>query len=207
MADRRKVLEGIINSPDPAVTARDRLDALARLDESAPAPDAVAKLLAEIPDEEALDAELDSLLAPDIFETAVSGTGWPDFGELIRAEVERRAAELADEERLQLLVEERARQLAAELYVGAGLDSITQTLESVSDEAERADTLGEPSEVSGVVGDLPALPALAFEDELPKRPRRARRRRIRPTPHRHHPCLPRCRCPDLLPPRPPAPAH
>lgn len=177
--DRRKLLAGIAYSPDASVSASDRLRALELLDEAAPSPDPVIRLLSQMPSDEAtLDRELDAMLSAEIIESIEAGQDhatWPLLAAGVRALVERKAAELADEGRIQRLVEERARELAAELYVGQGLANLAGTLESVPNDVEGTDTAGKSPEASEAVRELPTVPALAFPDELP---RRARRRRI-----------------------------
>ncbi len=136
MTDRRKVLEGIINSPDPNVSARDRLDALAKLDAShpPPPPNPVHMLLQEMT-EDVLDRELDQLMATEIVAAVETGDdgSWPVLAGLLRALVEKRAGELADANRIEAEVERRAEERAAQLYLDEGWRSLRQTLDSAAE--------------------------------------------------------------------------
>jgi hypothetical protein len=106
--NRRALLRGIAYSSDPGVSARDRLEALARLD--ALGSDDFADIPPEVRalNDAFLDEELDRDLAGLIFDAVVNDTGsWPILSSMLRAEVERRADEISDTARIKREIAER----------------------------------------------------------------------------------------------------
>lgn len=175
--DLRAVLEGIVFGDDARITPGDRLRAAAELrelpHESPPLPIDLAEL-----SNAALDDELDGLLADTIIEAAMSGEGWPQLGALIRQQVERRAAQLADADRIEAEINAKAEARAAQLYLDAGWRSLRLTLDSATETAAEGSQAVETAHEQSHELEPPGVPAVAFPDELPQRKRRARRRRF-----------------------------
>jgi hypothetical protein len=183
MADdaRTTLLRNIAFGSDPQVTPRDRLEALARLDEDRPPPIPDDDLPFD-PDEV---AELDALLR-DVYgglQVAAAVRGEERFPETLRTferAVERRARELSDAGRLEAEIEVRARELAETYYTERGWqqlrDSLDPSAEKGADGAESSETSPDPCDDYDA-GEWPRTPLMAFEDELP--PKR-QKRRIRP---------------------------
>lgn len=183
--DLRAVLESIVFGDDARITPGDRLRAAEQLRELQPPADRVVRLLAsQMPqDETALDQALDPLIADDVLRAVESADGgsWPVLAALLTALVDRKAAELADEERIQKLVEERAEARARELVQSQPrLLPVPEVPERASETApagQGAPETGDDSpEPTSVVRKLPVIPAGIDPSAGWAAPRRSRRR-------------------------------
>ena len=177
MSRRRATLEQI--ACGEGTTPTERLRALELLREvehfSAPPP-----LDLDALDDAELDHVLDDLLADKIVEAALTGTCWPQLGELIRREVEERVRELADADRMEAEVERRATEKAQALYAEQGLRELTLSLaETAPDGSEAAETAGDLPDAHDRLQQQLGVPANAFPDEFPRKEKRPHARRFR----------------------------
>ncbi len=153
--DLRAALAAIAYGTD--ATPGDRLRALERLGELAPVhPEDEGRLAirrhVEALSDDALDQELDAFFGPEVVEEALRGEdgNFPRLAEAIRSAIGREAARLADAERIDREIEERAEARARELYEARAFRAV-----ETPEEAQGDDGAGEPAEGASGREDRP----------------------------------------------------
>jgi hypothetical protein len=127
--DRRLLLESIAFGDDPSIRPADRLHALEMLDDVAnEEPGDFRVELANLSGEQ-LDLELDAYLGGRVVASAVAGEHrFPIMEAALAAAIEDCAGELADVDRIEAEIERRAAELAERMYVEGGLGEIERQL-------------------------------------------------------------------------------